>query len=230
LATTTGTFNFDPALGTLSLLAFSRCQIQRTEITPQHMENAYLETNLMQSEWSADGILFFTVTLESVVLSPGQQQVPVPAQAIAVLDVYVSNGSQNRLLFPFSRTDFASLAEPQEEGSPTSFWLNRGLTQVLNLWPVPDNSQTYTLNYYIYTQPQDADLRQAFNAAVPYYWLDAHVAGLAHRLSRHHAPLLEERREKDAIKAYNTASKQVENVPMYITPGLSGYYRSEGGQ
>jgi hypothetical protein len=226
---TSGTFTFNPALGTLSLLAFSRCGIKRTEVLSEHMQNAFLETNLMQSGWAADGITFFTVQLKTTLLSQGQQQVTVPAEAIAVLDVYINNGTTNRLLFPFSRTDFASLAVPQQQAPPTSFWLNRGLTQVINLWPVPDNAAVYTLNYYIYTQVQDAIFRQGGQAAVPEYWLDAYVADLAHRLSRHHAPALEAIRKVDAKEAYDRACKQVENAPLYITPGLSGYYRPEGG-
>jgi hypothetical protein len=226
---TSGTFTFNPALGTLSLLAFSRCGIKRTEVQPEHMQNAFLETNLMQSGWGADGITFFTVQLETTPLLPGQQQVIIPTNAITVLDVYINNGTSNRLLFPFSRTDFASLAVPQQQAPPTSFWLNRGLTQVINLWPAPDNAASYTLNYYIYTQPQDATFSQGGQAAVPYYWFDAFVADLAHRLSRHHAQPLEAARKLDAKEAYDRACKQVEAVPFYITPGLSGYYRPEGG-
>lgn len=225
-----GTYNFNPPLGSLALAAFSRCQIKRTELTAEHMENAFLETNLMQADWSADGITFFTVQLETQLLTQGVQVYDVPDNTITVLDVYINNGSQNRILFPFSRTDFASLAVPTQQAPPTSFWFNRSLPpQTLNLWPAPDNAATYTMYYYIYTQPQDATFAQAGNAAVPYYWLDAYVAGLAHRLARHHAPALEAQREKDADKSYQRASKQVENAPLYITPGLSGYFRPEGG-
>jgi hypothetical protein len=225
---TSGTFNFNPELGTLALLALSRCKIERTAILPKHMHNAYLETNLMQAGWGADGITFFTVQLQSASLSQGQQQVIVPTNAITVLDVYVNNGVENRLLFPFSRTDFASLANPLQQGIPTSFWLDRVMPQVLNLWPTPD-ATGLILNYYIYTQMQDATFSQGGNPALPYYWLDAYVADLAHRLSRHHATELEAARKLDAKEAYDRACKQVEAVPLYITPGLAGYYRPEGG-
>ena len=219
-----GTYTFNPPIGSLALAAFSRCQVKRTELTPQHMEDAYLETNLMQSDWGADGITFWTVQLVSQALTQGIAVYTVPSNAVTVLDVYVNNGSSNRLLFPFSRTDFASLAEPTQQGSPTSFWQDRLLTQTLTLWPVPDGSATYTMSYYIYTQPQDAVIRQGGNAAIPYYWLDAYTAGLAHRLSRIYAPALEDKRKQDATEAYNRACKQAEIVPLYITPGLSGYF------
>lgn len=220
------TFNFNPTIGSMALVAFSRCQVKRTEITPQHMEDCYMESNFLQSGWSADGITFWTVELVTQPITTGVQTYLVPSQAITVLDVYVNNGSYNRLLFPFSRTDFASLGNPQETGFPTSFWHDRSLTPTLTLWPVPDNNSIYTMGYYIYTQPQDANTKQGGNAAIPYYWLDAYLAELAYRLSRHYAPTLEAVRKQDAKDAYDRACKQVENAPMYITPGLSSYFRS----
>ena len=223
---TSGAYNFNPPIGSLALNAFSRCQVKRTEIVAQHMEDAFLETNLMQADWSADGILFFNVQLITQPLTAGVQVYTVPANAITVLDVYVApTGGSNRLLFPFSRTDFASLGNPTTPGFPTSFWQNRLLTQTLTLWPVPDNNTNYTMYYYIQTQPQDAVLRQGGNAAIPYYWLDAFTAGLAHRLCRIYNPALEDKRKVDAQEAYAKAAKQVEVVPLYITPGLSGYFR-----
>src|SRR5271156_5267632 len=120
-----GTFNFNPTLGSLTLSAFSRCGIRRTSITPQHMEDAFLESNLLQVDWAADGITFWNVELITQPLSPGVATYDVPLNAVTVLDVYINNGSSNRLIFPFSRTDYASLAEPNETGFPTSFWQNR---------------------------------------------------------------------------------------------------------
>lgn len=226
---TSSTYNFNPPIGQLSLLAFSRIQVRRTELTTQHMENAYLECNLLQADWSADGITWWTVELVNQPLTQGTSTYSIAANIVSVLDVYVSpsNGTsgQNRLLFPFSRTDYASLANPAQQGFPTSFWFDRDLSPSLTLWPVPDGSTTYLMSYYAYTQNQDANFRQGGNIAVPYWWFDAYVADLAHRLSRHHAPNLEQVRLADRDRAYAHACKQVEPAPMYISPGLSSYYR-----
>lgn len=224
-----GTYNFNPPIGVLSLNAFSRIQVKRTELTTEHMENSYLECNLLQADWSADGMTWWTVQLVNQPLTAATPTYLVASNVVSVLDVYVSPNSgtsgQNRLLFSFSRTDFASLANPAQQGFPTSFWFNRALQPTITLWPVPDSSTTYLMSYYVYTQQQDANLRQGGNAAVPYWWLDAYTADLAHRLSRHHAPQLEAVRKQDKIDAYARASKQVEPAPMYISPGLSSYFR-----
>ena len=222
------TYAFQPTIGSVTLNAFARCGVRRTEVLAQHMEDAFQETNLMQSDWGADNITFWTVQKIDQPLTQGTATYTVPSNAITVLDLYVNNGSSNRLLFGFSRTDFASLANPNQQGFPTSYWQDRLLTQTLTLWPVPDGSATYTMSYYVYTQTQDAIAKQGGAAAVPFYWLDAWTAGLAYRLSRIYAPQLEDKRKVDAQEAYAKASKQNEQVPIYITPGLSGYFTNRG--
>jgi hypothetical protein len=221
-----GTYNFNPSIGSLALTAFSRCGIRRTELTSQHMENSYMETNLLQADWGADGILWWTVELITIPLVVGQATYPIADHIVSVLDVYINNGSSNRLIWPFSRTEYASLAEPNEQGFPTVFWYDRLLNPTLTLWPVPDSNATYTMSYYAYTQMQDAVASNGGNAAIPYFWLDAYVADLAHRLARHHAPALEQQRKVDRDEAYRKACKQVEPSDLYISPGLSGYFRN----
>lgn len=179
----------------------------------------------MQADWGADGITFFTVTENTQTLTQGVATYSVPANTVSLLDVYISNGSSNRLIFPFSRTDYASLADPTTQGFPTVFWWDRTLSSSITLWPVPDSNASYTMTYYTYQQIQDAVLRQGTQPAVPYFWLDAYVADLSHRLARHHAPALEAVRLADRDRAYARASKQVEPEQMFITCGLSGYFR-----
>lgn len=226
---TSDTYDFNPAIGTMTLSAFARCGVRRTELTPQHMQDAYLEANYLQSDWSADGIIWWTVERVDQALTASAPTYGLPTNTVSVLDVFVSPNSgtsgQNRLIMPFSRTDYASLANPTQEGFPTSYWYDRALTPTITLWPVPDDATTYLMSYYVYTQPEDAVLRAGGKAAVPYWWLNAYVADLAHRLSRIYAPALEQQRKADRDEAYARACKQVEPAPMYITPGLAGYFR-----
>ena len=224
------TYNFNPAIGSMALNALARCGVRRTEVTQQHMDDVWMEANLLQADWAADGILWWSVELITQPLTSGSPTYGVPANTLMVLDVYISPGGgtngQNRLIAPFSRSDYASIANPQTPGFPTSYWFNRALTPTITLWPVPDDSTDYVMSYYIYTQPQDAVLRNGGQAAVPYWWLNAYVADLAHRLSRIYAPALEAQRMGDRDRAYTTACKQVEQAPLFISPGLAGYYRS----
>ena len=222
---TSSTYTFNPPIGQLTLNAFARCGVKRTAILPPHMEDAWMESNLLQADWAADGITWWTVDLVTQALTQGTATYDVPANAVSVLDVYINNGSSNRLIFPFTRTDFASLANPDDQGFPTTFWYDRLLSPTLTLWPVPDGSATYTMYYYVYRQIEDATIRQGGNAAVPYFWLNAYQTDLAHRLSRIYAPGLEAQRKMDRDEAYARACKQVEPGNIFVTPGLSGYFR-----
>lgn len=227
--TTSDQFRFNPSIGTLTLNAFERCGVRRTMLTASHMENAFLECNFLQSDWAADGILFWTVLLVQQPLTTGSPTYAIPTNTVSVLDVYITpngpNGGSNRLILPFSRSDYASLASPNQQGFPTSFWYDRALEPTITLWPVPDGNANYVMSYYIYTQPEDAVLRGGGQAAIPYWWLNAYTADLAHRLSRIYAPQLEAQRKVDRDEAYQRASKQVEPAPIYIQPGLAGYFR-----
>lgn len=222
-----GTFNFNPVIGDIILEAFSRCGVKRTEITPQHIQDAKLAANFIQITWSNDGLTLWTVDQQTITLAQGTATYAVPADTVMILDLYIVLGdNNNRLILPFSRTDFASLANPNTQGVPTSFWFNRIIAPTVTFWPVPDGNQV-SATYFRYRQMQDADPRQGGNAEIPYLWLDAFSAGLAHRLSRAYAPALEAQRKMDYQEAYALASKQnTENVALYISPGLAGYYRS----
>ena len=226
---TSDTYNFSPALGSLAANAFARCGVRRTSISSQQMEDVFLESNLLQSDWAADGIIWFTVELIQQPLTTGTPTYAIPSNTTSVLDVYIApnNGQsgQNRLILPFSRTDYASLANPTQQGFPTSYWYNRALVPTLTLWPVPDDATTYLMSYYVYTQPQDAELRAGLKPAIPYWWINAYVADLAHRLSRIYAPALGAQRKVDRDEAYARAIKQVEPSPLYISLGLAGYFR-----
>ena len=228
---TSGTFLYNPILGELFVTAFSRCGVKRTELSPQHMQDARTEANLLQVEFVNQGVLLWKQDLQTFTMVEGVATYTVPADTVMVLDLYVSpnNGQsgQNRLILPFSRTDYASLANPTDQGFPTSFFYLRTVNPTLTFWPVPDNNTTYQCSYWRYFQIQDAEPADGGNAELQYLFLDAYVAGLAYRLSRMYAPALEQLRKQDWLDSFGTAMKQnTENVAIYIQPGLSGYFRN----
>jgi hypothetical protein len=221
-----GTTTFNPTIGDLFLNAFSRCQIKRTELTAQHIQDAKLEANFIQIAWANDGLTLWTVDFQTIPLVQGTATYSVPLSTVMILDLYiVVSGNNNRLIMPFSRTDYASLSNPSQQGVPTSFWFDRTLSPTVTFWPVPDGGEPSAF-YYRYRQIDDANVPQGGNAEIPYLWIDAFTAGLAHRLSRAYAPQVEQLRKADYQEAYALAAKQgVENVPLHIMPRLQDYFR-----
>src|SRR5271156_3789024 len=216
-----GTSSFLPATGELVIAAYRRIKIHRAEIVTEHLADAKTEFNLMQVQWGNLGPTLWTVDLQTVNIVQVQPVYSVPSDTVMMLDVYVSipNGdgsNSDRIITPLSRTEYASMPDKLGQGSPTSFWFDRLIDPTVTLWPNPDGTEP-TFSYYRFTQIQDAVLTNGLNPQMPYFCLDAAVAGLSHRLARIYAPDLEAAREADAVKATNLMLTQItENVPLYI--------------
>jgi len=228
--TTSGTYDFNLTNAEIVASAYGLCGIRRTALLAEHMVDARIHLNLMFSSWANDQVNLFNVDLVSVPLIQGTATYNVDAKTVMVLDAYISfSGApqSNRLIFPISRTEYASYSNPSAQGTPSVFWFDRGLTQTLTLWLVPDQTSAYTLNYWRVTQPQDANLTSGENPAVPYRWLDAVVTGLAARLSAIYAPDREDKLVIKADKAWQKAATQdVENVDLVIAPQIGNYYNT----
>lgn len=231
MATASGTYNFSPSLAEFVLYAFGKCGIRRTAVVQEHMVDARMAANLMLAEWSNRGVNLWNVALESVSTVQGQIGYSVPDNAAMVLDVYLTvspstSNSEDIILTSISRTDYASIPMKEQQGRPTTFWYDRILPGgTINLWQAPD-SGPYTLNYYIVTQNQDAVLQNGAGPGIPLQWFKAFSDGLAAELSTIYAPDKTQLLLAAAERSWNLAAEfGVENAPMYINPGIAGYYR-----
>ena len=229
--TTSGTYNFNPSLGEVVLNAYARCGVRRTALLQEHMEDARFEANLMFSDWSNKGVNLWKVDRVSVPLIQGQTTYSVDPTTVMILDAVITTGTGqsqfDRVIMPISRTEYSQTPNKNLQAPPTVFWFDRLIQPTVTVWPVPDQSNYYTLNYYRVIQIQDAELPNGQTLDIPYRWLDAMCAGLAARVGAIYAPDRAALLEAKAAQAYTVASTQdTENVPLYIMPGLSGYYRT----
>jgi len=225
--TYSGSYNFNPSAGDIIISAFQRIGIRPTEILQTHLQQAIMELNLLQSKLSNLQPNLWDVDLQTVSLVQATATYSVPTNTVMITNAYLTittgGTSVDRLIFPISQTEYAALPNKAQQDPPTQFWFNRQISPTITLWPVPDT--TYTLSYYRVRQIQDANLPGGTNLEIPYRWLDALTAGLAHRLASVFAPQLEQIRKMDADEAWRIAATQdVENVPLFIAPGLIGYY------
>lgn len=226
-----GTYSFSASNGSIVLAAFERCRIRAPSLRQEHMLSAQREFNFLLSQMSNTQPNLWKVELVSEELEDGTAEYDVDAKVVMILDAYVSlnygdSDQTDRYISPMSRTDYAAIGQKSVEGPPTSYWFDRTINPTITLWPVPDADDTYTLNYYACTQMQDVNLYGGETPDVPYRWIDALVAGLAHRMSRIYAPEVEAVRKADAKEAWDIAATQdVENVNLSISPTLQGYYR-----
>ena len=233
--TTSGTYNFMPSLGEIVLYAYQNIGIRPTSVLQEHMESARMAANMMLARFSNQGVNLWAVDLVTVPLIEGQAQYAVDkgdaagsaTNTIMILDAYTTTDSGiDRVIMPISRTEYASYPNKTQQGFPTSYWYDRLVSPTITLWPVPDGSSATILKYYRVRQVQDANLQNGENVEIPYRWLEAFADGLTYRLARIWAPQMAQMLKGQADESYQIASAQdVEAVPTYIAPMLSGYFR-----
>lgn len=229
---TSGTYNFLPSLGELGLTAFSRIQIRRSEITEEHMINLRLAANLLLVEWSIDGPNLWAVDLQTIELIPGQASYDLDPTTVAILDAYVDipNGDgtfTSLIIYPISRTEYASQPEKSQQGRPSTYWMDRLISPTITFWLVPDDTQSYTLRFYRMRQLQDANFTSGQQVDIPNRFLEAFASGLAAKLAEIYKPeMLQLLEQRASVKWAKATQQDVETgIPLMLGPGLSSYYR-----
>lgn len=132
-----------------------------------------------------------------------------------IQELYFSVPGQSRILSRLSRSEYMSLPNKGVIASATTYWVNRTVTPVLILWPVPDTSyQTMIFTRRRYIQDVGAYINQL---DAPQRFLDAVTSGLAARLALKFAPDKYEMLAGLASAAYDlSASEDRERVPVHF--------------
>jgi|ERR1700740_837635 len=228
--TTSGTYNFSPGLGELTLYAFNVAGVRSPSITQAHMESARMASNLILGRWSSKGVNLWQVDLQTVGLVQGQASYSVPANTIAILDAYITqtqgSSSTNRVILPVSRSEYASYSNPTQQGGITTFWFDRLLSPTLTTYQVCDGTVSQ-LSYYRLRQAQDANFTGGQTVEIPVYWLEAFADALAYRMAKIWNPEKAPGLKIDAAESYLDAIDQnTEQANVYISPQLGSYFQT----
>ena len=129
------------------------------------------------------------------------------------------------LLHPFSESDFFSLGSPNTTGQTTRYYFRKKKTPEVFLYPVPDNTTDYSIEFSAYRYPQDFDSNGNY-ADFLQEWSEALYMGLAVRLAVQNGifgqrlqdlkVLAEEAKE-------NARACDHESGDFFIKPALRGY-------
>ena len=225
--TSSGTYNFQPSNADVLFEAFERCDKPAAGLTAPMLVSARRSLNLLLSEWSNKVPLFWEISLQTITLVQGVASYTLPASTAAILDVYITNAQGNdTLLYPMSRTDYASQPNKTHQAKPTSYWYDQLINPVITMWPVPDLNGPYILNCYTMKQSQDANVGMGETPYAPYRFFEPLCAGLAMKLCVKFAadkyPLLKS--EYDRV-LQDALDNDRERVPLYIRPETGRYFR-----
>lgn len=162
---------------------------------------------------------------DSETMNGGQAQAQTQAPGLDPVDYVVTQ---------ISRSDYAGQPDkgPNLQYRPTAFWFQRLRTPVVSLWTPPDDNSPYVLNLWAMVQPEDAETGGGVGIDVVYRFLEPYAAGLAAKLGRKYPPdpttggsTVADLRDEAKAVLEAALREDIERVPLYIAPGMSGYWR-----
>lgn len=184
---TSGTATFNLDLSEIVEEAFERAGSELR--TGYDLRTARRSLNLLFADWANRGVNMWTFEQGQQVLTPGQATYPLPADTVDLLEHVVRTGAGNvatqadLTITRISVSTYATLPNKLAQGRPIQIWIERlQSAPQFTVWPVPDNSQTYTLVYWRLRRIDDAG--DGINTMdVPFRFLPCLVAGLAYYLA-----------------------------------------------
>ncbi len=183
---TSGTAAFNLDLAEIVEEAFERCGAELR--TGYDLKTARRSLNLMFADWANRGVNMWTFEQGSQVLTPGVATYPLPADTVDLLEHVIRTGAGSAATqadLPITRisvSTYATIPNKLQQARPIQIWIERLDTPQFTVWPVPDNSQTYTLVYWRLRRIQDAG-NGVNTMDVPFRFINAMVAGLAYYLA-----------------------------------------------
>lgn len=185
---TSGTTTFDLDLSEYVEEAFERCGAELR--TGYDLKTARRSMNLLFADWANRGINLWTVEQGSQVLTPGTATYTLPADTVDLIEHVIRTGAGNvstqtdLTITRISVSTYSSIPNKLQQARPIQVWINRqAAAPTFTVWPVPDNSQTYTLVYWRLRRIQDAGAGGVYTQDIPFRFLNALVAGLAYYLA-----------------------------------------------
>jgi len=191
--TTSGATSFNLNLNDLVEEAFERCGAELR--TGYDLRTARRSLNLLTIEWANRGINLWTVEQGSIPMVQGQIVYDLPIDTIDLIDHVIrtqtGQGQTDINISRISVDTYSTIPNKNAQGRPIQLWFNRlgGQTTptctqypTINVWPVPDQNNFYTLVVWRLRRIQDVG--DGVNTQdIPFRFLPCMVAGLAYYLS-----------------------------------------------
>ena len=195
----TSTYTFSLDLGDVMEEAFERAGSELK--SGYDYRTARRSLDLMFLEWQNRGVNLWTVKEGTQSLTSGTARYTLDAKILDIVEAFIrtdagdTSSQTDQSLTRISVKQFAHLTNKLDSAKPLQYWFERSdSANSINLWPVPDSQETYTLVYYYIARIADTGANAGTNPEVPSRYLPCLVAGLAYYLS------LKKEESKDRIQ------------------------------
>lgn len=184
---TSGTTAFNLDLSELIEEAFERCGAELR--TGYDMRTARRSLNLLFADWANRGVNLWTVDSGTISLVAGTATYNLPNDTVDLLEHVIRTGAGSAStqadlsITRISVSTYATIPNKLTQARPIQVYINRqSPTPTITVWPIPDNTTTYTFVYWRLRRIQDAG--EGVNTMdVPFRFIPCMVAGLAYYLS-----------------------------------------------
>jgi hypothetical protein len=184
---TSGTTTFNLDLTELVEEAFERCGAELR--SGYDLKTARRSLNLLFADWANRGVNLWTVAQSSITLVAGTATYNLPSDTVDLLEHVIRTGAGNSstqadlTITRISVSTYATIPNKLTQARPIQVYINRQAPiPNITVWPIPDDSQTYTFVYWYLRRIQDAG--DGVNTMdVPFRFIPCMVAGLAYYLA-----------------------------------------------
>jgi len=198
--------------------AFERCG--REVRTGYDIKTAKRSMNLLFADWANRGLNAWTIEQTTQALTQGTSNYSLGADTIDILSAVIRRSDVDYGIERLSRDDYLNIPNKTTQGRPSQFFLDRLITPVLKIWPVPENS-TDVVVFDRLVRIDDADTAQN-TVEVPFRFYPCLAAGLAYYIAIKKAPdrvqLLKAVYEEEFQRA---ADEDEDRVPLKLQPSIS---------
>ena len=181
----TTTFNMD--LTELVEEAFERCGAELR--SGYDLRTARRSLNLLFADWANRGINMWTFEQGTIPLVAGTATYDLPSDTVDLMEHVIRTGAGSAStqadlnITRISVSTYATIPNKLQQARPIQVWVERlQPTPRITVWPVPDNTTTYTFVYWRLRRIDDAG-GGVNTMDVPFRFLNAMVAGLAYYLA-----------------------------------------------
>ena len=182
--TVSGSTDFELDVADYIEEAFERCGLEVR--TGYDLKTAKRSMNLMFADWANRGLNQWTIEQRTFTVTSNDGDYDLGTDVIDILSLVVRRSGTDYALDRISRDEYLNIPTKTTQARPTQYFVDRQITPVLKMWPLPDNS-TDVIIYDALTRLDDADT-YTNTLGVPFRFYPALAAGLAYYISVKRAP------------------------------------------